>query len=106
MWRTLADTGINVEGGTSFFREGHRVVHVAVEDPAPAVAPLRGAGLLVADAQEVIAMTVEDRPGAAAEITEKLAEAGLSAYFMYLGTNTRIIIGVDDLAAGRAALGT
>ena len=42
-------------------------------------------------------MDVEDRPGILAEITRRLTDAEININLIYLATNTRLILGVDEL---------
>ena len=106
VWEALGRNGINVEGGTAFLRESHRVIHVLVndEDESRAMEALSEAGLFLVDNREVLVIPVEDRPGIAGEITRKILEAGVTSYIMYLATNNRLVLGVDDVQAARRAL--
>jgi hypothetical protein len=96
----LGGAGTNIEGLTEV--EGH--VHVLVEDAAAARQALQAAGLAVHREEEVLLATPPDRPGELGKITGSLAGAGVSVRFLYLATNTRVVIGVDDLERGREAL--
>jgi len=46
-----------------------------------------------------------DRPGELSMILQRLAEAGVSVRFLYLLTETRVVIGTDDITTARKALG-
>jgi hypothetical protein len=46
-----------------------------------------------------------DRPGELSMILLRLAEAGVSVRFLYLLTETRVVIGTDDISAAREAMG-
>jgi hypothetical protein len=54
--------------------------------------------------REVLVTDVEDRPGAGAALLRRLAGAGINLTFIYLATNNRLVLGVDDVAAARSAL--
>jgi hypothetical protein len=43
-------------------------------------------------------------PGSAGNCLRRIADAGVNLELVYLATATRLVIGVDDLAAARAAL--
>jgi hypothetical protein len=80
-------------------------VHILVHDATPAFEALDGAGIEIAEEQEVIVLDVEDRPGALAEIVHKLGTAKVNLSTAYLATNTRLVLGADNLADAKAALG-
>jgi hypothetical protein len=97
----LADAGVNIDGVT----EVGGTVHLLVEEAARARQALEAAGHAVAAEQEVLVLSVPDMPGELARITRSLATAGVNLTFVYLATNTRIVLGVDDLATARQTLG-
>jgi len=88
----LGRTGINVEGVTEF--DG--VLHLLTRDAGSAARALRSAGVRVRDERVVAVIEVEDRPGGAATMLRRVAEAGINVEFCYLATNTRLVIGADD----------
>jgi len=45
-----------------------------------------------------------DRPGELAMIMKRLAEAEVNVKFLYLGTDTRVVVSVDDITQARAVL--
>jgi hypothetical protein len=45
----------------------------------------------------VLVVDVEDRPGEAALIFRRIADAGVNANFSYVATNNRIVIGASNL---------
>ena len=53
---------------------------------------------------EVLMLPMPDRPGELAMIMKRLAEAEINVKFLYLGTDTRVVIGVDDITQARAVL--
>ena len=48
---------------------------------------------------------VEDRPGVLADLTRKIARAGVNLDLVYVATQNRVVFGGPDLDALRAALG-
>jgi hypothetical protein len=88
----LGRTGINVEGVTEF--DG--VLHLLTRDAGSATRVLRSAGVRVRDERVVAVVGVEDRPGVAATMLRRVADAGINVDFCYLATNTRLVIGADD----------
>ena len=47
---------------------------------------------------------VEDRPGVLADLTRKIARAGVDLDLVYVATRNRVVFGAGDLAGLRAAL--
>jgi hypothetical protein len=96
--------GINIEGLCGFPCEGVGVIHVLVDDATEARNAFDGAGFAVTDERQVLVVDIEDRPGAMGALTRRLANAGVNVDLLYLATNTRAVIAVDDLDATRGAL--
>ena len=55
--------------------------------------------------REVVVVDVEDRPGVLADLTRKIARAGVDLDLVYVATRNRVVFGAPDLPALRAALG-
>ncbi|MGH9187113.1 MAG: ACT domain-containing protein [Acidimicrobiales bacterium] len=96
--------GINLDGCAGFTRDGRGEIHLLVEDGPAASQALREAGYTVEGAREVIVVDVDDRPGSLGDAARKVADTGANIQVMYLATNTRLVFGVDDIDAARAAL--
>jgi hypothetical protein len=47
---------------------------------------------------------VDDRPGALADLTRKVAEAGVNLDLVYVATRNRVVLGSPDLEGLQAAL--
>lgn len=101
----LGREGVNIEGVCCIPSDGYGELHVAVNDAARARAALHPAGVKVADEREVLLVDVEDRPGVLAEVTRKVADAGVNLTTLYLATSTRLVIGAEDLDGLRRAVG-
>ena len=104
MGEALGKAGVNIEGGCGFPSEGKGVIHILVEDAVAARRALQQAGLEVRDERQVLVLEIEDRPGVTGNITRRIAKAGVNIDLMYLATNTRLVIGVDDIDKARAAI--
>jgi hypothetical protein len=85
--------GINLEGHAEM--EG--VVHVLTTDPEAARDALEGVGFRVVREQQVMLVEVEDRPGSAAGLFRKIADAKVNIRFSYLATRNRLVIAADDM---------
>ena len=101
----LGQAGANIEGLCAVTGGGGQAeVHILVHDPTPAFEALQRAGIKIASEEEVIVLTIEDRPGALGEVARKLGDADVNLTTAYLATNTRLVLAADDLAAAKAAL--
>jgi hypothetical protein len=60
--------------------------------------------LAVSREREVVVIEVEDRPGVLADLTRKVARAGIDLDLVYIATRNRIVFGAADLDALKAAL--
>ena len=104
MGEVLGKAEINMEAICAMPSAGQGVVHILVEDFAGAKRALEDAGIQVAGERDVIMLTAENRPGSLGEIAQRLANAGVNIDLVYVASNNRLIIGVDDMAKGRAAI--
>jgi len=104
MGEALGKAGINIEGLCGFPSEGKGVIHVLVEDGAAARSALEGAGLTVTGTRDVLVLEIENKPGTFGEMTRKIANAGVNVDLAYVATNTRLVVGADDLGKAQAAL--
>jgi hypothetical protein len=92
--------GINIDG----YAEMDGVVHVLTTDLAATRRVLDQSGFRVVTEQQVMLVPIEDQPGAAARIFQRIAEAKINVRFSYLATGNRLVIGANDLEAVRKAL--
>jgi hypothetical protein len=102
----LGAGGVNIEGFCALKTGGGQAeVHVLVEEPERAFAALGAAAISVEVEQEVVVLSVKDRPGMLGDVTRKLGDNGINLTLSYLATRTRLVIAADDLAKVRAVLG-
>ncbi len=98
--QALSRAGVNIEG----IAEIEGVVHVLARDPNAARSALRSGGYTIDLEVEVLVLPMTDRPGELAMITQRLADASVNVRFVYLATETRVVIGVDDISQARQVL--
>ena len=98
--QALTGSGVNIEGIT----EVEGVVHILARDPRTARTALRNRGYAIDSELEVLMVPMPDRPGELSMIMKRLAEAEVNIKFLYLGTDTRVVIGVDDITQARTVL--
>jgi hypothetical protein len=60
--------------------------------------------LAVTREREVVVVDVEDRPGVLADLTRRIARAGVDLDLVYVATRNRVVFGAADLAGLRVAL--
>ena len=99
-----ASVGLNLRGGCGFPCQGVGVMHVLVEDADAASAAFEAAGLSVRRSREVLVTSVENRPGGLGALARKFADAGVNVDLLYVAEDNQIVLGVDDLDAGRSLI--
>ena len=104
MAEALGRAGVNIEGGCGFPSEGKGVAHVLVEDAAAARRALEEVGIEVRGERQILLLEVEDRLGALGEVSRRISDAGVDIDLIYMATNSRLVVGVDDLDKARAAV--
>ena len=62
------------------------------------------AGLEVQEERPVVTIAVEDRPGSAAAVLRRVADADVNIDLLYVTADSRLVLGSDDTAALRAVL--
>lgn len=100
----LGRAGINIEGFCGYASGGTGVVHLLVDDAAAARGALEGTGISVQDERDVVVVEIDDRPGALGVIARRISNANVSLDLAYLATNTRLVLGADDLESVRHAV--
>ena len=101
----ISDAGVNIAAAT-FVGEGKRAeLHILVKHPEAAKHSLAISQLAVTSEREVAVVDVQDHPGVLADLTRRIAKAGVNLDLVYVATRNRVVFGAADLAALRAALG-
>jgi hypothetical protein len=100
----LGGAGVNIDGLCGFPSGGVGVIHVLVADGKAARRALESAGIMVSDERDVLVHEAEDKPGMLGQVARKLADAGVNLDLIYKSTQTRLVIGADDLEGARVAL--
>jgi hypothetical protein len=106
VWEHLGAADINIEAACMFPRLEGRVVHVTVNDADADVAHQRlaNAGFTELDRRPVVIASFIDEPGALGALTQRINDAGITIYLMYMATGDRVVIGADDLEKVSALL--
>ena len=88
----VSAAGINIDG----YSEMNGVVHVLTTDLKSTKRCLNEAGFRIVQEQHVALVPVEDEPGAAAKVFQRIAEAHINIRYSYLATRNRLVIAADD----------
>jgi hypothetical protein len=79
-------------------------LHILVPHAEAAKHSLAISGLVVSREREVVIVDVQDRPGELADLTRRIASAGIDLDLVYVATRNRVVFGSPDLDALKAAL--
>lgn len=90
---SIAKAGINLDG----YAAAKGILHALTQDAPRTRRALEDAGLEVSDEREVMVIDVEDRPGIAAGIFRRIADADVNVDFSYVAANNRVVIGSKDV---------
>jgi hypothetical protein len=100
----ISDAGVNLAAATCI-GTAHRVeLHILVPHAEGARRALAISHLAVSREREVVVVDVEDRPGILADLTQKVAKAGIDLDLVYVATRNRLVFGAADLAGLKAVL--
>ena len=102
MGEVLGKAGVNIDGMCGFANQGKGVIHILVEDAAAARKALESAKIQVQEERDVLVLNIADRPGEFGRLCRKIAKAGVNINLSYLTTNTRLVLGVDNLDKARS----
>lgn len=101
----ISDAGVNIAAATCLGSGQRAELHVLVPHAEAAKHALAISHLAVTREREVVVVEVEDRPGVLADLTRKIAVAGVNLDLVYVATRNRVVFGSADLPALRAAVG-
>jgi hypothetical protein len=100
----ISDAGVNIAAATCIGPGNRAELHILVPHGEAARHALAISHVAVTREREVVVVDVEDRPGVLADLTRKIARAGVNLDLVYVATRNRVVFGAPDLAALRAAL--
>ena len=101
----LGKANVNIDGIAGVEAGGRGILHVLVEDAGAARAALESAGLSVENERDVLVVEAGNQPGSMGQIARKIADAGVNVDLMYAATDTRLVIGANDLEKAKSAVG-
>jgi hypothetical protein len=100
----ISDAGVNIAAATCLGAGERAELHVLVPHAEAARHSLAISHLAITREREVVVVDVEDRPGVLADLTRRIAKAGVDLDLVYVATRNRVVFGAGDLDALRAAL--
>jgi hypothetical protein len=100
----ISDAGVNIAAATCIGSGERAELHILVPHAEAARHSLAISHLAITREREVIVVDVEDRPGVLADLTRKIARAGVDLDLVYVATRNRVVFGAGDLAGLKAAL--
>jgi hypothetical protein len=90
---------INIEGLCAVEQNGSGIFHLLTTDRAVTTSAINMVGYKVSQETEVIVEHVENRPGTLGNVTRRLADAGINLTTVYLATDTRLVLGCENISA-------
>jgi hypothetical protein len=100
----ISDAGVNIAAATCVGPAERAELHILVPHAEAARHSLAISHLAVTREREVVVVDVEDRPGVLADLTRKVAQAGVNLDLVYVATRNRVVFGAADLDALKSAL--
>lgn len=101
----LGEADVNITAAAAFTEGGQGYIHVVLERADLALAALHDAGWTVLTVQEVLTVTLDDRPGALGRFARNLSDNGINITSLYLagsrGGDKELVVSVDDPRAGQ-----
>ena len=102
--QAISDAGVNIAAATCLGSGELAELHILVKHAEAARHALAISHVAVTRQREVVVIEVEDRPGVLADLTRKIAKAGVDLDLVYVATRNRVVFGAEDLAGLKAAL--
>jgi hypothetical protein len=101
----ISDAGVNIAAATCIGTGERAELHILVPHPEAARHSLAiSHQVSITREREVVVVDVEDRPGVLADLTRRIAKAGVDLDLVYVATRNRVVFGARDLAALQGAL--
>jgi hypothetical protein len=90
---------INIEGLCAVEQNGSVIFHLLTTDKAATSRAIAKVGYNVTRETEVIVERIENQPAMLGKVTRRLADAGINLTTVYLATDTRLVLGCENVAA-------
>src|SRR5215211_6849881 len=100
----ISDAGVNIAAAACIGSGERAELHILVPHAEAARHMLAISHVAVSREREVVVVDVEDRPGVLADLTRRIAKAGVDLDLVYVATRNRVVFGAGDIDALKAAL--
>ena len=100
----ISDAGVNIAAATCLGPGERAELHILVPHAEAAKHALAISHLAITREREVVVVDVQDRPGVLADLTRKIARAGVNVDLLYVATRNRVVFGSPDLLGLKATL--
>jgi hypothetical protein len=100
----ISDAGVNIAAATCLGPGERAELHILVPHAEAAKHALAISHLAITREREVVVVDVHDRPGVLADLTRKIARAGVNLDLLYVATRNRVVFGSPNLPGLKAAL--
>ena len=100
----ISDAGVNIAAATCVGPAERAEMHILVKHAEAVRHALAISHVAVTREREVVVVEVEDRPGVLADLTRKIAGAGVNLDLVYIATRNRVVFGSPDIDALRDAV--
>jgi len=106
--KALGDAKVNITALTCWSTGSESPIHMQVSSPAKAKKVLQGLGVRITE-EEVLRITLADKPGVLGEVGERLGKANINAEYVAAtvakgGKKADVVLAVGDLAGATKAL--
>ena len=102
----ISDAGVNIAAATCIGGGESAELHILVPHAEAVRHSLAISHVAVTREREVVVVDVQDRPGVLADLTRRIARAGVNLDLVYVATQNRVVFGSPDLEGLKAALDT
>ena len=104
----LGEAGVNITAAAAFTYDGRGFLHFVVQEADRALSALREACWQVVGVQEVLSVSLDDRPGELGRFARRLADAGVNISSLYISGgragDKEMVVAVDDLHKARRGM--
>jgi hypothetical protein len=102
----ISDAGVNIAAATCVGPHERAELHILVPHAeATKHALALSHDVCVTREEEVVVVKIDDAPGVLADLTRRVAKAGVNLDLVYVATGNRVVFGSEDIGGLKAALG-
>lgn len=94
--KKIGKAGVNIEGISGTQYQDKVVLHMLFDKSQEAQTVLTENKVTIMSVREVLLVDVVNKPGELAKIAQKMANAEVNIDFIYIASDNRIVLGVDD----------